>query len=57
MVEFFNQICPNVVEYFPDLLKALNETLLMVSISGIFCNDDWIANWGCFSGDKAKSFG
>ena len=36
MVEFFNQICPNVVEYFPDLLKALNETLLMVSISGIF---------------------
>lgn len=36
MIEFFNQICPNVVEYFPDLLKALKETLLMVSISGVF---------------------
>jgi len=30
------QLIPNVIEYFPELLKALRETLIMVSISGIF---------------------
>lgn len=30
------QLIPNVIEYFPELLKALRETLIMVSISGLF---------------------
>lgn len=36
MIEFLNQICPNVVVYSPELLKALYETLYMVLISGFF---------------------
>lgn len=31
-----NNLIPNVIEYFPQLLKALKETLIMVSISGLF---------------------
>lgn len=31
-----NSLIPNVIEYFPQLLKALKETLIMVSISGLF---------------------
>ena len=30
------QLIPNVIEYSPELLKALKETLIMVSISGLF---------------------
>ncbi len=30
------QLIPNVIEYSPELLKALMETLIMVSISGLF---------------------
>lgn len=30
------QLIPNVIEYFPELLKALRETLVMVSVSGLF---------------------
>lgn len=36
MIEFLNQVMPNVVEYYPDLLKSLYETLIMVSIAGFF---------------------
>lgn len=36
MSQLLNQICPNVVEYFPELVQALGDTLLMVAISGIF---------------------
>lgn len=31
-----NNLIPNVIEFFPELLKALKETLIMVSISGLF---------------------
>lgn len=30
------QLIPNVIEYFPELLKAFRETLIMVSVSGAF---------------------
>ncbi|SCY69887.1 methionine ABC transporter permease [Alkaliphilus peptidifermentans] len=33
-MELLNQIMPNVVDLFPDLMKALKDTLLMVLISG-----------------------
>lgn len=36
MSQLLNQICPNVVEYFPELLQALTDTLWMVGISGFF---------------------
>ena len=31
-----NNLIPNVIEYFPELIKALKETLIMVSVSGVF---------------------
>lgn len=34
MLEFLNSFMPNVIELFPDMIKALGETLLMVFISG-----------------------
>ncbi|MGL4374350.1 MAG: ABC transporter permease, partial [Turicibacter sp.] len=34
MQTILDQIIPNVVEYFPELMKALYETILMVTISG-----------------------
>ena len=36
MNQLLNQICPNVVAYFPELIQALWDTLLMVVISGLF---------------------
>ncbi|MGL4337463.1 MAG: methionine ABC transporter permease [Turicibacter sp.] len=36
MQTILDQIIPNVVEYFPELMKALYETILMVTISGFF---------------------
>lgn len=36
MSQLLNQICPNVVEYFPELLQALTDTLCMVGVSGFF---------------------
>ncbi|MDO4926273.1 MAG: methionine ABC transporter permease [Turicibacter sp.] len=36
MSQLLNQICPNVVEYFPEVLQALTDTLWMVGISGFF---------------------
>lgn len=35
MRELLVQIMPNVVEFFPDMMKALGETLQMVSISAV----------------------
>jgi D-methionine transport system permease protein len=31
-----SNLIPNVIEYFPEMIKALQETLIMVSISGVF---------------------
>lgn len=31
-----NNLIPNVIEYFPEMMKALQETLTMVSVSGLF---------------------
>lgn len=31
-----NNLIPNVIEFFPDLLTALQETVIMVSVSGFF---------------------
>ena len=33
-MEILNQLMPNVIELFPDLIKAFKETILMVIISG-----------------------
>lgn len=30
------QLIPNVIQYLPELIKALRETLIMVSVSGLF---------------------
>lgn len=35
MIKFLNLIIPNVVDLFPDMIKALWETIYMVGISGI----------------------
>jgi ABC-type metal ion transport system, permease component len=32
----FNELFPNVIDLFPSIIKALRETLVMVSISGVF---------------------
>ncbi len=34
-MEFLNQLMPNVINLFPDLMKALKDTLMMVSIAGV----------------------
>ncbi|MBM7871949.1 D-methionine transport system permease protein [Clostridium pascui] len=34
MLEFLNNFMPNVIELFPDMIKALGETILMVVIAG-----------------------
>jgi D-methionine transport system permease protein len=31
-----SNLIPNVIEYFPEMMKALQETLTMVSVSGLF---------------------
>ncbi|HAX73128.1 MAG TPA: ABC transporter permease [Firmicutes bacterium] len=36
MEQMLNQLCPNVVYYFDELVKAFIDTLLMVGISGFF---------------------
>lgn len=33
-MEILNQVMPNVIEFFPDLIKAFKETMVMVIISG-----------------------
>lgn len=37
-MELINQIMPNVVSLFPDLLKALADTLIMVLVSGVIAS-------------------
>lgn len=34
MVEFLKQLMPNVINLFPDLVKAFNDTIAMVTIAG-----------------------
>lgn len=35
MMEFLNSLMPNLMENFPEFLKAIQETMIMLSISGI----------------------
>ena len=35
-MEWLNSIFPNVAKLWPYIVKSLNETLIMVSISGVF---------------------
>nr|WP_243116417.1 methionine ABC transporter permease [Fonticella tunisiensis] len=34
-MELLNSLMPNVIELFPDMVKSLKETLIMVSVSGL----------------------
>ena len=35
MIEFLHSLMPNLMENFPEFLKAIQETMIMLSISGI----------------------
>ena len=35
MMEFLNSLMPNLMENFPEFLKAIQETMIMLSVSGI----------------------
>ena len=35
MMEFLNSLMPNLMENFPEFLKAIQETMIMLSVSGL----------------------